>query len=455
MAKIVIIGAGLTGLSAAYHLEQSGYTDFKIFEKESTPGGLCRSIYQDGFTFDYTGHLLHISDPYFESIINKCIGKQNLNTVVRRSFIYSHDTYTNYPFQTNLFGLPQKVITECITEFIKRPKQQKSDTFYSWAIKNFGHGLAKHFFVPYQTKIFDYDIRKVTASWTGRFVPKTSLEQMIAGAVSNQAQNLGYNANFFYPKQGGINDWVQKFANQLTTKIKTNYCVESVDFKNKLVLFTNGDFEKYDHLITTMPLKTLLKISTESSNQNLKAAQTKLVCNSVVNFNLGIKRPDVSDKHWIYFPETKYPFYRLGFYHNFSKSVAPPNCSSVYGEFAYVNKTKNQINEKLTTSLAMTKQLLNIPNSDIATQKIVNIPHAYVIYNFWREKNLPKLHKALNNLNIYSCGRYGEWKYSSMQEAVLDGRKVVENILKQSGFIKIHKKTCNNKKRLTPLLQKY
>ena len=66
MAKIVIAGAGLTGLSTAYHLEKNKFDDFEIYEKENEVGGLCRSVKQDGFTFDYTGHLLHINDIYFE-----------------------------------------------------------------------------------------------------------------------------------------------------------------------------------------------------------------------------------------------------------------------------------------------------------------------------------------------------------------------------------------------------
>ena len=434
MAKIIIIGAGLTGLSAAYHLEQAGFTDFKIFEKEDQVGGLCRSVQQDGFTFDYTGHLLHISDPAFEAVINKYIHKDSLNLVQRRSFIYSHETYTNYPFQTNLFGLPSEVIISCIAGFVNRPKKLKNDSFYNWVLYKFGDGIARHFFIPYQTKIFDYDIRKITASWTGRFVPPTSLEQIITGAISNKPETIGYNANFFYPKQGGIFDWVRKFANQIQTPVQTNYCVKKIDFKNKLVIFDNGHLEKYDYLITTMPLDVLLKLSLESSNQNLKLAANKLVCNSVINFNLGLNRPDLSDKHWIYFPEKKYPFYRLGFYHNFSKQVTPPNCSSVYGEFAYINKTKEQINNMLIKSLQKTQELLNFKDQEILTQKMIHIPHAYVIYNQWREQNLPKIHKRLNLSKIYSCGRYGEWKYSSMQEAFLDGKKVAGQVLNKMGL---------------------
>lgn len=429
MAKIIIIGAGLTGLSAAYHLEQAGYTDFQIFEKEPEIGGLCKSIIQDGFTFDFTGHLLHISDPYFEKIVEQSIQKINLNPIQRRSFIYSHGVYTDYPFQTNLFGLPKEVVTECIEKFVQRPKKSVSNSFYHWAVHNFGLGIAKEFFIPYQTKIFGYDIRKITASWTGRFVPATSLSQIITGALSRQNTDLGYNANFFYPKSGGIFSWVKEFSKKIQTAVQTNHYVKQIDQKNRIVHFTNGRAEKYDHLISTMPLNLLLKMSTECSNQNLKLAVNKLACNSVINFNLGLNRPQISDKHWIYFPEQKYAFYRLGFYHNFSKSVTPPNCSSVYGEFAYYRKSKNYINETLKNALIETKKLLKIDDKDIITQKIISIPHAYVIYNFWREKNLPKIHTILNNQQIYSCGRYGEWKYSSMQEAILDGQKVVSKIL--------------------------
>ena len=39
--KVLIIGAGLTGLSAAYHLEQAGFYDYLLLEAATTPGGLC------------------------------------------------------------------------------------------------------------------------------------------------------------------------------------------------------------------------------------------------------------------------------------------------------------------------------------------------------------------------------------------------------------------------------
>lgn len=431
MSKIVIIGAGLTGLSTAYHLEKKGFFNYELFEKEAEFGGLCRSIYQDGFTFDFTGHLLHISDDYFDSLLNELVGKENLNSIYRRSFVYSHETYTPYPFQMNLFGLPPEVIIECIEGFVSRKNSKKEPkSFYQWVMKNFGSGFGKNFFFPFQTKLFDYDIKKISSEWTGRFVPQTSLKQIISGAMTlNVPTKIGYNSQFFYPQKGGIFYWIKKIAENIRNPIHTNFEVQSINLKNKYVIFKNGHKEDFDKLITTMPLDIMLDKIEDSSTTNFSKLSNKLVCNSVVNFNLGISRSNISDKHWIYFPEDKFPFYRIGFNHNFSSNSVPTGCSSLYGEFGYTKKSAQQIEQILEKSISQVKELFKISDSEILTQKIIYISRAYVIYNFWRQKNLNNLHKSLQENLIFSIGRYGQWKYSSMQEAVLDGRDIVERVI--------------------------
>lgn len=424
MADIVILGAGPTGLSTAYHLEKHQFYDYKLFEKEATVGGLCRSVIQDGFTFDFTGHLLHINDPYFKTFIESITESGNWQNIFRRSFVYSQNTYTPYPYQVNLYGLPASTIAQCIEDFVKRPKTKaKPKTFYDWVLKNFGASLGKYFFFPYQQKIFSYPVKKLSASWTGRFVPSTSLKDMIYGAISDRSkETFGYNAQFLYPISGGIQYWVDQLAQKLTNTYYTGFCIKSIDVVNKKITFTNGAQENFKKIISTIPLDYLLTILQGPSNTSLNKAADKLICNSVVNFNLGINRSEISDKHWIYFPEKKYPFYRLGFPHNFSSTMTPDGCSSLYGEFSYINKPQSYINKKLKLALECTQKLLNIDKTDILTEKIINIKHAYVIYNSWRDKNILNIIKQLEDYNIYSIGRYGHWKYSSMQEAVLDGK---------------------------------
>src|SRR3989338_9721065 len=115
--RIIILGAGLAGLSAAWHLQKRG-VDCQVFEKEPEVGGLCRSKNINGFTFDTSGHLLHFKHRYAFNLINNLL-RDNLVKYQRRSWIYSHQKYIRYPFQANLYGLPSPVIKECLLGFIK------------------------------------------------------------------------------------------------------------------------------------------------------------------------------------------------------------------------------------------------------------------------------------------------------------------------------------------------
>jgi protoporphyrinogen oxidase len=106
LKKIVIIGAGLTGLSVAYHLgrvKEKNLLTYQVFEKYNRPGGLCRTEEEKGFLFDYTGHLLHCKTSYFEGFLKELLGS-NLLRIRRSAWIYSNDVYTRYPFQANLYG---------------------------------------------------------------------------------------------------------------------------------------------------------------------------------------------------------------------------------------------------------------------------------------------------------------------------------------------------------------
>lgn len=427
MTDVVILGGGLTGLSAAFHLEQCGFFDYTLYEKDETIGGLCRSVTVDGFTFDYTGHLLHISDPYFQQFISEQVGFEHFETIVRRSFIYSHDRYTRYPYQVNLHGLPTETIIECIAGYVNRRITKNPKKFTEWVESSFGSGFAKNFFIPYQEKIFDYAAQKLTASWTGRFVPQTSLDALLRGALEDRPDDeIGYNARFLYPHTGGIAFWVNAFARKIKRPVTFGKKAVRINLAQRRIDFSDGSSTHYKTLISTVPLDQLIGMLQEPANSTLYRAQNKLLCNTVVNFNLGVARPDLSDKHWIYFPEKSFPFYRIGFPHNFTPTAAPAGHSSLYGEFSALNRSPHEIEERLHAARRATCALFKIDERDIAVEKIITIDRAYVIYNAWRDKNLSALLEELVGHGIHSVGRYGAWKYSSMQEGLLDGKRVAD-----------------------------
>src|SRR5206468_2559312 len=109
-----VLGAGPTGLSAAYHLGEGSL----LLEQNETVGGWCRSIHDNGFTFDFAGHIMFSNDPYVHHLYRKLLG-ENVHWQDREAWIYSKDVYTRYPFQGALYGLPPQVLKECIVGAIE------------------------------------------------------------------------------------------------------------------------------------------------------------------------------------------------------------------------------------------------------------------------------------------------------------------------------------------------
>ncbi len=120
---ILIIGAGLAGLSTAFHLGKP--VDYQIFEKEKEAGGLCRSYTKNGFTFDYTGHLLHTRQDYTRGLMKQLMPGR-LSAHRRRASICAQGVLTPYPFQANLYKLPREVIKECLVGFCKAMERRAS-----------------------------------------------------------------------------------------------------------------------------------------------------------------------------------------------------------------------------------------------------------------------------------------------------------------------------------------
>src|SRR5687767_4526664 len=147
---VVVLGAGLTGLSAAYHLRSPAL----LVERGPQVGGHARSVRRDGFTFDVTGHWLHLRDPQTRALVDRLFAPGELVSVERRTRVYSHGALLPYPFQANLHGLPLEVVQECLVGFVEaRERAARGEvpeaTFEAFAEARFGRGIARHFFVPY------------------------------------------------------------------------------------------------------------------------------------------------------------------------------------------------------------------------------------------------------------------------------------------------------------------
>ena len=417
MKKNIVIGAGISGLAFGYFTKQP----FIIFEKESTVGGLCKSIKDNGFTFDYSGHFIHIKDNKIKFLIEKLIGKKLLK-VQRNSIILFKDKILPFPFQANLYYLDEKYKQECIKGIQNRKNIKIYDDmpFINWARTMFGDGITKYFMQPYNQKLWNYNLKKLTAAWTAPFVPKPKQEKIIEYAYKKNDTKYGYNSFFYYPQNNGCQEMINGFYKKLENSIITNSKVKEIDLENKKVL-AGDKYYSYTNIISSMPLKELLLIIKNLPKEICQLIKN-LECTSTRCINIGLKyKKNLPEKikgiHWIYIPEKKYPFYRVGIYSNVSKKLAPKNCYSLYVEMSNIKNCDNII------PLLKDIGIINI-DDEILSLNVVDMKYAYVIFNKERQETLNKINTFLNKKNIYCIGRYGTWEYSFIEKNITDAKNL-------------------------------
>ncbi len=422
----MILGAGLSGLSAAYHLKE----DYALFDKEDKAGGLCRSITIDDFVFDYGPHILFPKDEYTSKLVRELLGK-NFSHQQREAWIFHklYDVYTRFPFQSHLYGLPVSVVKECILGLYETLKNvdKKPRDYEEWILWNFGEGIAKYLMIPYAKKIWTIHPNKMNFEWVWNRVPRLSLEELLEGALHDNPKLFGFNTEFFYPLHGGIEALPHAFLSKVkNVNLKMEAC--KVYLKNKCVEFRNNKKVFFEKLISTLPLPEIIKYIDDVPN-DVKKASLELENNSVYCVNLGIEREKISPYHYVYFYEPDFLFHRISYPMNLSKHTVPKGNSSITTETSYSKYKKigrENIIDRVLEDLTRAKILY--PDDKIIVSDVADLKYAYVIYDKNHRKNVTKIHEFLRKNSIFPCGRFGEWEYFNMDHSLVSGKKTAEEI---------------------------
>src|SRR6478736_5119859 len=374
---VAILGAGLTGMSAAIELGRRG-VGYRIFEKLAQPGGHAVTIEDNGFRFDRTGHLLHLKNDALRAEVLEWIGPDHLQ-IQRRSVIWSNGVYTRYPFQANTFGLPPRVAYECVQGFLAAhfaKDKPKPTNFEEFCLHHFGEGISRHFMIPYNSRLWGVHPREITSDWCQRFVPLPRLEDVVAGAVGLNDRELGYNSNFIYPRLG-IGRLAQGMASRLPA-LELGKSPLRIELGSRRLLFADEQVP-FDVLLSSIPLPRLIDLL-DDVPVPVRQAAAKLRCSHLHYLDVALRRSSGKDFHWAYVPEEKYPFYRVGCYSHF------------YTEFARARR----------------------------------IDYAYVIFDHEYFAALDVIRPFLEHSRIVSSGRYGDWNYSAMEDAIAFGKAAVQ-----------------------------
>lgn len=459
---VVVLGAGPTGLAAALRAGK----DALLVEQNDAVGGWCRSIEDKGFTFDCAGHIMFSTDPYVLALYEQLLG-DNLHWQDREAWIYSKDVFTRYPFQSALHGLPPDVLKECLIGAIEarfgsldKPTLRVSPTgpsravapaasvpppiapvasqsavaprdFEEFIYKVWGKGVAKHFAIPYNRKLWAIPLNEMETSWLGGRVPMPDLEEMIEGALQPVRKPIGPNARFGYPLRGGFQALMDGFLPLLEGPLALSTRVSSVSPARKTVTFDDGRTVAFGTLISTIPLPRLVEAVGAEAPAFVREAARQLRHVSVRCVNLGVARENITDKHWIYYPEDTV-FHRI-----FVQGNASPHCNAPGGfgltcEITYSPSkplpAEGQALIQRCIDDAVRVGLLRADDAIVCANE-VDMPIAYVVYDHARAAHVEAIRNWLAGAGILLAGRYSEWAYYNSDHAFVAGRKAAEAAL--------------------------
>lgn len=421
--KVLILGAGITGLSAGW------VSGLPIYEAEEIAGGICSSYYmrpgergrlhyapEDGEVYRFEiggGHWIFGDDP----LVLHFIRSTPVKSYERRSSVFfpTQKLFVPYPIQHHLGYLGKEVSIRALTEMLTGTKKNPS-TMAEWIESSFGPTLTELFFGPFH-ELYTAGLWKQIAPQDSYKNP-VSIPLAIRGAF-DRTPPVGYNTTFVYPV-GGLNTLVQRIAERC--KVQYNKRVVQIDIHRQEVLFSDGDGVCYELLISTLSLHKMMEMT------GLEIDESPDPYTSVQVLNIGAERgPECPNDHWVYVPESRAGFHRVGFYSNVDESFLPRSTRvnqskvSIYVERSFrggEHPTPADVENYKNLVIAELKEWGWIGEVEVVDHTWIEVAYTWSWPGSnWRQKAL----RALENYGIYQVGRYGRWVFQGISDSIKEG----------------------------------
>jgi protoporphyrinogen oxidase len=435
--KIVIIGAGPTGLGAGWRLEELGHEDWVILEANDYVGGLATSFTDEaGFTYDIGGHVMFSHYPYYDDIVDKLMGG-DYTELEREAWVWMEDRFIPYPFQNNIRDLDRQTVFECVDGLIKAklaPHEPPSN-FREWVDQLMGAGIAKHFMLPYNFKVWAHPAELMNYVWIGERVSVVDAETILRNVILGEDQvSWGPNNTFKYPLRGGTGFLYEGMRRKVEDHLELECPVTSIDPIGKVVRTADGRVWPYDVLLNTMPLNKLIG-QMDAVPDAIRTAAQGLHWSGSHIVGVGVDRPADSTKNWIYFPEPDVPFYRVTYLSNYSPYITPGPDQTLFltetSWSSHKHEDSETIVDRVIDGLVATGLMTEDDRARVLSTWLCSPTMSYPVPSVTRDESLGTIQPWLRSQDIYSRGRFGAWLYEigNMDHSAMQGVEVVNHVL--------------------------
>ena len=417
----LVIGAGMSGLGFANWLRAEAAArgrpapEVLVLDGEDEPGGYCRTIVQDGFVWDYSGHFFHFKDPAIEAWLRARIDGP-VHTVVKRSKVRVAGVDVDFPFQKNIHQLPRADFLRCLHDLYFRDEAGAGRTatagsFKDMLYRRFGRGIAEAFLVPYNEKLYATDLDRLDQDAMGRFFPHADIADIIRNM--QVADNASYNTTFTYPAEGAV-AYVRALLRDLPAgTLALGERVEAIDLRRRVVRTTKRELG-YRRLVSSAPLPRLLAMC------GLDHDADAFTWNKVLCFNLGFDRKGRADTHWMYFPDPARSFYRVGWYDN----ILGGDRMSLYVELGADRHATLDVEAARARVLDDLAAEGLTDGHRLLSWHAVMLDPAYVHITRRAQAEHARVRPTLAAAGVHSVGRYGGWTYCSIEDNLLETREL-------------------------------
>lgn len=392
--KIVILGAGPSGLSAAHCLQSRGIEDFLVLEGNKEAGGLCRSADVDGSPLDIGGgHFLDDRKPEVLDLLFQFMPREEWNVFDRISTIHLAGQEIDYPLESNLWQLPE----DLQVDFLESIAQAGCVTgapmpgdFEDWIRWKLGDQIADSYMLPYNRKIWSIPVSELGTYWLYK-LPSVSFRDTLSSCIRRKpAGEMPAHARFLYPKEHGYGEVWHRMGQALGNRLRLDASVLSIDAPNRII---NNEI-KAEMILWSIPW---VAVPERIGFPNEVEDAISMLRHSSITVAYD-PQPEDSPAHWIYEPDEAVAHHRTLCRHNF-----------------------------LPGSCGVWREINSLRFAGGAHWHHTN-PYAYPLNTHGKPQAVATVDKWARGWNIIPLGRWGRWEHMNSDVAVSEAIRCINNL---------------------------
>jgi len=436
--KIGILGAGLSGITLAYLLQQNKRVEsIELWEKAEHPGGLCRSYPFAGIGCDVGPHIIFSKNKEVLELMVQLLG-ENVHKLRRSNKIFHDGRFIKYPFENELSALSASERDFCLNAFLNNPYENyPPENMLGFFLATFGEGITNLYLRPYNEKIWKFDPAFMDTQMVDR-IPKPPREDIIKSAEGVTTEGYVHQLHFYYPKRGGVQSLLDAFLKELGGKvaIRTGATVQRVakQAEGWEVLTADGEKKNCDRLVSTMPVTEMIPLLHPAVPEAVRRAAENLRFNSIAICLIHVTRDYLGDNFAVMVPDKAILFHRLSKLDFLVPEDERDGSTRLMVEVTYRDGDQiSRLNDEqlLDRVVADLVRLKFIDDAKaVQARTLLRQKHAYVIYDLHHRGNMKTLRdfcQSQPGLTLH--GRFGDFEYINMDQVIERSMKQAKEIL--------------------------